>query len=315
MDAEQPSGAWRPISVGDERHPRRRPGRRSGCSRGGCISSAQACADAAGVPAELRRLAGEAVAGHRRQHQVERVLGAAAVRGRVGERADGLEQLDDRAGPAVGHDQRQRVLVRRPHVDEVDLDPVDLGRELRQRVQPRLARCASRTRSPSSARAPASSPAARPATDRRRAPSSASASLRCGGAGHRAAPPEPRGERADLSGGCDGAVMYDLPCRFVRTDCAFGAFLRGLCLGLDHVPQHDLPRRPNEGGADRRPAGERRDRARDARAVRRTALRAPDPRWRRVAGRRRAFATAPAGAAVRTAPRRSRVSQDDEEQG
>jgi hypothetical protein len=36
------------------------------------------------------------------------------------------------------HDQRQRVLVLRAHVDEVDLDPVDLGRELRERVQPRL---------------------------------------------------------------------------------------------------------------------------------------------------------------------------------
>ena len=81
---------------------------------------------------------GEAVAGYRRQDEVERVLGVAAVRGRVGQRADGLEQLDDRAGPAVGHDQRQRVLVRRAHVDEVDVHAVDLGRELRQRVQSRL---------------------------------------------------------------------------------------------------------------------------------------------------------------------------------
>jgi hypothetical protein len=39
----------------------------------------------------------------------------------------------------VRHDQRQRVLVRRAHVDEVDVQPVDLGRELRQRVQSRLA--------------------------------------------------------------------------------------------------------------------------------------------------------------------------------
>ena len=94
---------------------------------------------AAGVPADLGRRGGEAVAGQGRQHQVERVLGASAVRGRVGERADRLEQLDDRAGPAVRHDQRQRVLVPRPHVDEVDAGAVDLGRELRQRVQPRLA--------------------------------------------------------------------------------------------------------------------------------------------------------------------------------
>jgi hypothetical protein len=94
--------------------------------------------DAAGVPAELGRLAGEAVAGQGRQHQVERVLGASAVRGRVGERAYDLEQLDDRAGPAVGHDERQRVLVGRLHVDEVDLDPVDLARELGQGVELRL---------------------------------------------------------------------------------------------------------------------------------------------------------------------------------
>ena len=94
--------------------------------------------DTAGPPAELGRLGGEAVAGDGGQHEVERVLGISVVRRRVGERADGLQQLDDRAGPAVGHDQRQRVLVRRLHVDEMDLDPVDLGRELRQRVELRF---------------------------------------------------------------------------------------------------------------------------------------------------------------------------------
>jgi hypothetical protein len=66
---------------------------------------------AAGVPADLRRLAGEAVAGQRRQHQGEGVLGASAIGGRVRQWADDLQQLDDRAGPAVGHDQRQGVLV------------------------------------------------------------------------------------------------------------------------------------------------------------------------------------------------------------
>ena len=68
--------------------------------------------DAAGVPADLGRLAGKAVAGYGRQHEVERILGAAAVRGRVGQRADDLEQLDDRAGPAMRHNQRQRVACR-----------------------------------------------------------------------------------------------------------------------------------------------------------------------------------------------------------
>ena len=112
---------------------------------------------------------------------MERVLGAAAVRGRVRERADGLEQLDHRAGPAVGDDQRQRVLVGGLHVDEVDVDPVDLGPELRQRVEPRLAAAASRTRSPSTGRAPGSSRAARPASDPGRAPCWAGGSRRGGG--------------------------------------------------------------------------------------------------------------------------------------
>jgi hypothetical protein len=96
--------------------------------------------DAGGVPADLGRLAGEAVAGQGRQHEVERVLGASAVRGRVRERVDDLEQLDDRAGPAVRHDQRQRICVRWLHVDKVDVHPVDFGRELRERVQFRFAR-------------------------------------------------------------------------------------------------------------------------------------------------------------------------------
>jgi dihydrofolate reductase len=48
------------------------------------------------------------------------------------------EQLDDGAGPAVRHDQRQRVLLLGADVDEVDLHSVDLGRKLRKRVEPRL---------------------------------------------------------------------------------------------------------------------------------------------------------------------------------
>jgi hypothetical protein len=95
--------------------------------------------DAAGVPANLGRLGGQAKAGQRRQHQVEGLAGGSTVDGRVDERADGLEQFDDRAGPAVRHDQRQRALVLRLDVYEVDVHSVDLGLELRQRVQSRLA--------------------------------------------------------------------------------------------------------------------------------------------------------------------------------
>jgi hypothetical protein len=51
--------------------------------------------------------------------------------GRVGERADRVEHLDHRAGPAMSHDQRQRFFVPRLNVDEVDVHTVDLGLELR----------------------------------------------------------------------------------------------------------------------------------------------------------------------------------------
>ena len=83
-------------------------------------------------------LAGKAVARQRRNHDVERVRRAAAVRRRIGQRIDDLQLLDDRAGPAVRDDDRQRVRLLRAHVDEVDVDAVDLGHELRQGVQPRL---------------------------------------------------------------------------------------------------------------------------------------------------------------------------------
>src|SRR5262249_51189619 len=46
--------------------------------------------------------------------------------------------IDYGAGPAVGHDQRQRVVVRRLDVDEVDVDAINLSNELRKRVQARL---------------------------------------------------------------------------------------------------------------------------------------------------------------------------------
>ena len=59
--------------------------------------------------------------------------------GRFGERPDNLEHLDHRAGPAVGDDERQGVFVGGLDVDEVDIEPVDLGPELWQSVQLGLA--------------------------------------------------------------------------------------------------------------------------------------------------------------------------------
>ena len=58
---------------------------------------------------------------------MEGVRRACAVLRRVGERIDDLQLLDGRTRPTVRDDERQRVLVLGAHVDEVDVDPVDLG--------------------------------------------------------------------------------------------------------------------------------------------------------------------------------------------
>src|SRR5271168_1766983 len=70
---------------------------------------------------------------------MERVRRAPLVGRGIGERLDDLQLLDDRAGPPVRDDQRQRVLALRANVDEMDVQAVDLGDEMRQGVQTRLA--------------------------------------------------------------------------------------------------------------------------------------------------------------------------------
>jgi hypothetical protein len=91
------------------------------------------------VQSGLARLAEVPVARYRRDHHVEGVRCAAAVGGGVGERVDDGQQFDDGAGPSVGDDDRQRVLVSGADVDEVDVQPVDLGDEVRQGGQLGLA--------------------------------------------------------------------------------------------------------------------------------------------------------------------------------
>ena len=56
----------------------------------------------------------------------------------VGERAEHVEELDDRSGPAVHHEQREGVRLGRTGVHEVDALTVDGGRELVEGVDPRL---------------------------------------------------------------------------------------------------------------------------------------------------------------------------------
>jgi hypothetical protein len=90
------------------------------------------------VPARACGLVAEAIAGKRRTDDVEGVGRVASVGGRVSERPEHLQELDDRAWPAVRENKRQGVLVRRANVKEVDSEPVDPGAELRQSVEPIL---------------------------------------------------------------------------------------------------------------------------------------------------------------------------------
>src|SRR5262245_52966657 len=93
---------------------------------------------AGGTPVRALRFAREAVTGIGGQHEVESVFGLSAVGGRIGERVDGLEKLEGRSGPAVGHDQRHGVRMRRAYVDELNVETVDRRHELWQAIQSRL---------------------------------------------------------------------------------------------------------------------------------------------------------------------------------
>ena len=62
---------------------------------------------------------------------MESVRCLAAMRRGIGQGIDDLQLLDDRAGPSVRDDERQRIFVLRTHVNEMNVDPIDLGDELR----------------------------------------------------------------------------------------------------------------------------------------------------------------------------------------
>ena len=95
--------------------------------------------DALHAPAGMRRLVRKAVTRQRRRYDVKGVLRLAAEGCRIGERRNDFVKFDDRSRPAVGEDDRQRVRVFRPRMDEVDVQAVDLGAELREGINPRFA--------------------------------------------------------------------------------------------------------------------------------------------------------------------------------
>jgi hypothetical protein len=60
------------------------------------------------------------------------------VRRGIGQWIDNLHLLDDRTGPTVGHDHRQRIVMFRANVNEMNVESVDLGDKLRQCHEPRF---------------------------------------------------------------------------------------------------------------------------------------------------------------------------------
>jgi len=96
--------------------------------------------DAKRMHPSLGRAVGEAIARQRGHDDIERVARVAAVARRVGEQRQDLEHLDERAGPAVGDDQRQRGRACAARVDEMDAQPADGGAKVREGVDGPLLR-------------------------------------------------------------------------------------------------------------------------------------------------------------------------------
>src|SRR3954447_18943926 len=70
---------------------------------------------------------------------MERICrGRAMCRG-IGQWIDELELLDNRAGPSVADEERQRLLMFRTNMNEMDIEPIDLGDEVWQILQSLLA--------------------------------------------------------------------------------------------------------------------------------------------------------------------------------
>ena len=94
--------------------------------------------DALGPPAGRAWLSRKAVTWHRGDHQMECVRSTPAMGCWIGQRRDDLQLLDDRAWPPMRDDERQRILVHGTHMDEMDVEVIDFGHEVRQGAEPCL---------------------------------------------------------------------------------------------------------------------------------------------------------------------------------
>ena len=70
---------------------------------------------------------------------MEGIRRGSTMRRGIGQGIDDLQLLDDRTGPPVRDDHRQRILVLGTNVNEMNVELIDSGDEVRQRVQFRLA--------------------------------------------------------------------------------------------------------------------------------------------------------------------------------
>ena len=70
---------------------------------------------------------------------MERIRGTAAMRRWIGQRFDHLVKFDHRSRPTMRDDQGPRLRMLRANMDEMDVEPVDLGGELAEPIEPRLA--------------------------------------------------------------------------------------------------------------------------------------------------------------------------------
>ena len=134
VDSEQSLGTDDPERGGDDRTPvttLRCPRRVAET----CHQLGPGRGDAGDVPPRLCRFPGESESGQGGNDDVEGILDVSAERDRVGERADHLQELDDRPWPAVRQDERHRVRILGPDVDEMNVEPVDRRHELGETIQ------------------------------------------------------------------------------------------------------------------------------------------------------------------------------------
>src|SRR5919112_6494708 len=66
---------------------------------------------------------------------MESIRCACAMCRGISQGIDDLQLFDGRAGPSVRDDERQRILMFRTNVDEMNVQPIDLRNELGQGVQ------------------------------------------------------------------------------------------------------------------------------------------------------------------------------------